>query len=151
MRSSRVVRVSDCQCQSRNSPGFDPSILLHSGVWGAADKTVLNTVHRKKLQKISLLKVSNVVLGRFFFLINLEVQSSRHKHGICTFMYISMHIYIYMAWIPLCNPVLLRSPWIPPNLLPSLIISMFFQWKALFPPHGGAATRFHQKTLGQYI
>ncbi len=24
MRSSHVVRVSDCQCQSRNSPGFDP-------------------------------------------------------------------------------------------------------------------------------
>ncbi len=27
MRSSRVVRVSGCQCQSRKSPGFDPSIL----------------------------------------------------------------------------------------------------------------------------
>jgi hypothetical protein len=24
MRSSRVVRVSGCQCQSRNSTGFDP-------------------------------------------------------------------------------------------------------------------------------
>jgi hypothetical protein len=29
MKSSRVVRVVDCQCQSRNSPGFDPSILRH--------------------------------------------------------------------------------------------------------------------------
>ncbi len=27
-----------CQCQSRNSPGFDPSILRHSGIWGAADE-----------------------------------------------------------------------------------------------------------------
>ncbi len=27
MRSSRVVRVSGCQCHSRISPGFDPSIL----------------------------------------------------------------------------------------------------------------------------
>jgi hypothetical protein len=35
MRSSREwirsIRASDCQCQSRNSPGFDPSILRHSG------------------------------------------------------------------------------------------------------------------------
>jgi hypothetical protein len=30
MRSSPVVRASDCQCRSRNSPGFDPSILGHS-------------------------------------------------------------------------------------------------------------------------
>ncbi len=27
MRSSRVVRASDCQCQSRISPGFDHSII----------------------------------------------------------------------------------------------------------------------------
>jgi hypothetical protein len=32
----------------RNSPGFDPSILQHSGIWGAADEAVLNIVHRKK-------------------------------------------------------------------------------------------------------
>ncbi len=31
MRSIRAVRVSDCQCRSRYSPGFDPSILEHSG------------------------------------------------------------------------------------------------------------------------
>ncbi len=36
MRSSRVVRASGCHCLSRNSPGFDPSILRHSGIWGAA-------------------------------------------------------------------------------------------------------------------
>ncbi len=51
MRSSLVVRASDCQCRSRNSPGFDPSILPHSGIWGAAYKAVLNTVHRKKEKK----------------------------------------------------------------------------------------------------
>jgi hypothetical protein len=45
-----VVRASDCQCRSRNSPGFDPSILRHSGIWGAADETVLNTV-QKKIEK----------------------------------------------------------------------------------------------------
>ncbi len=47
MKSSRVITASDCQCQSRNSPGFDPSILRHSGVRGAADEAVLNKVHRK--------------------------------------------------------------------------------------------------------
>ncbi len=44
MRSSREVRASDSQCQSRSCPGFDPSILRHSGIWGAADDTVLNKV-----------------------------------------------------------------------------------------------------------
>ncbi len=29
LRSSRVDRAFDCQCRSRNSPGFDPSILRH--------------------------------------------------------------------------------------------------------------------------
>jgi hypothetical protein len=32
-RSSRAVRASDC----RNCPGFDPSILRHSEIWGAAE------------------------------------------------------------------------------------------------------------------
>jgi hypothetical protein len=54
MRSSLGVRASDWKCRSRNSPGFDPSILQHSGIWGAADEAVLNTVHRKKSQKIPL-------------------------------------------------------------------------------------------------
>jgi hypothetical protein len=51
MRSSRVVRVSGCQCQSRNTPGFDPSILRYGGILGAADEAVLNAVHktRKKI------------------------------------------------------------------------------------------------------
>ncbi len=48
MRSSRVVRASDSQCRSRNCPGFYPSILRHSGIWGAADEAVLNIVHKKK-------------------------------------------------------------------------------------------------------
>jgi hypothetical protein len=44
MRSSLVVRASDCQCGSRNSPGFHPSILRHSGT---ADEIVLNSVQKK--------------------------------------------------------------------------------------------------------
>ncbi len=42
MRSSPVVKASDSQFLSRNPPGFDPSILRHSGISGAADKAVLN-------------------------------------------------------------------------------------------------------------
>jgi hypothetical protein len=37
--------------QSLNSPGFDANILRHSGIWGASDEAVLNTVHRKKIPK----------------------------------------------------------------------------------------------------
>ncbi len=48
MRSSLVFRASDCQCTSCNGPGFDPSIRRHSGIWGAADKAVLNIVRKKK-------------------------------------------------------------------------------------------------------
>jgi hypothetical protein len=38
MRSSLVVRASDCQCISCNGPGFDPSIRRHSGIrWSSAE------------------------------------------------------------------------------------------------------------------
>ncbi len=47
MRSSLVVRASDCQCTSCIGPGFDPSIRRHSGIWGAADEAVLNIVRKK--------------------------------------------------------------------------------------------------------
>jgi hypothetical protein len=41
--STLWVRASDCQCQSRNSPGFNPSsILRHIGIWEAADGAGLN-------------------------------------------------------------------------------------------------------------
>ncbi len=48
MRSTRVDRVSDSQCRSRNCPGFDPSILRHSGIWAAADEAVMNIVHKRE-------------------------------------------------------------------------------------------------------
>ncbi len=47
-RSSRVVRAPDCQSQSPNSPGFDPSILRHIGIWGAAYEAVWNKVQKRK-------------------------------------------------------------------------------------------------------
>ena len=73
MRSSLVVRASDCQCTSCNGPGFDPSIRRHSGIWGAADEAVLNIVRKKEKkipQKISIKKIPwhglfNVDSGRF--------------------------------------------------------------------------------------
>ncbi len=48
MKSSQVVRATDCQCTSCNGPGFDPSIRRHSGIWGAADEAVLNIVRKNK-------------------------------------------------------------------------------------------------------
>jgi hypothetical protein len=51
MRSSRVVRASGCRFQTRNSPGFDPTILRHSEILGAADDAVLNNVHKTKKRK----------------------------------------------------------------------------------------------------
>ncbi len=56
MRSSLLVRASDCQCTSYNGPGFDSSIRRHSRIWGAADEAVLNIV-RKKEKKISPTKL----------------------------------------------------------------------------------------------
>jgi hypothetical protein len=55
MRSSRMVRAPDCQCQSGNTPGFNPSILRLSRIWGASDEAVLNIVHKK--DKMTVKKV----------------------------------------------------------------------------------------------
>ncbi len=53
MRSSRLVGASDGQCHSRNSPGFNRSILRHRGICGAADEAE-NTKKPKNLLLISL-------------------------------------------------------------------------------------------------
>ncbi len=37
-----------------NRSGLDPSIIRHRGIWGAADKSVFNKVHEKKIQKLPL-------------------------------------------------------------------------------------------------
>jgi hypothetical protein len=49
-----VVTVSDCYCLSRNSPGFDSSILRHGGIWGAADEAVLKKAHYKNPNEFPL-------------------------------------------------------------------------------------------------
>ncbi len=66
MRSNLVVRASDCQCTSCNGPGFDPSIRRRSGIWGAADEAVLNTVRKKQKNKKKYLKkrVSYIEWGK---------------------------------------------------------------------------------------
>ncbi len=52
---SRVVRASDSQCRSRNCPGFDPSILRHSGSEGGRWSTVEYRTSKEKnpIQKSS--------------------------------------------------------------------------------------------------
>jgi hypothetical protein len=48
-RSSRAwLERLTANFQSRDSPGFDPSILRHSGIRGEADEAVLNKVETKK-------------------------------------------------------------------------------------------------------
>ncbi len=63
MRSNQVVRAPDRQWQSRNCPGFDPSILRHSGILGAADETGLKSTARKSKNHPKKL---NNFLDRFF-------------------------------------------------------------------------------------
>ncbi len=48
-----MVRATGCQCQTRNSPRFDTSILTQIGIWGAADEAGLKNAH-KKIPKIPL-------------------------------------------------------------------------------------------------
>jgi hypothetical protein len=57
MRCSQVVKATDCQCQSRNNPGFKPSIFQPSGIWGAAGKRNCWINYYKKIQKITPLKL----------------------------------------------------------------------------------------------
>jgi hypothetical protein len=55
-----------------NIPGFDPSILRHSGIWGAADEAVLNNLHKKENKSkkspflyITVLKLINTVAKKW--------------------------------------------------------------------------------------
>ncbi len=45
LRNEKKNSIQVRQYQSRNSPGFDPSIHRHSGIWGAADEAMLKNVH----------------------------------------------------------------------------------------------------------
>jgi hypothetical protein len=75
MRSSRVVRTCNCQCRSRNCPRFDPSILRHSGIWGAADEALLNKV-LNPLVRVHSLHCTPAILD-FFPPSDLDVDVTR--------------------------------------------------------------------------
>ncbi len=49
---------------------------------------------------------------------------------LCMYAYL---LYIYKAYIPLCDLILLWSPWIT-YLYPTLNTSKFLKWKVLIPP-----------------
>jgi hypothetical protein len=66
MRSIRVVRASDCQCQC---PEYDSSILRHGG---AAGETVLKeSIHKKNPKKIPLLDMAQILMTKWILLNNL--------------------------------------------------------------------------------
>jgi hypothetical protein len=50
MRSSRLIRTTDWKCQNRKSPGFDPIILWHSGIWWTENEAVFNDVNENKIK-----------------------------------------------------------------------------------------------------
>jgi hypothetical protein len=74
--SNPVDRASGCQCQIRNSPGFDPRLLRHSGIWGMADEAVLNYVHKGKNTKMTHKKGKKTVLGIRDFLMRIRIHRS---------------------------------------------------------------------------
>jgi hypothetical protein len=66
-KSSRVVRSSDCQCQSRYSPGFNPSILRHSviGARRGGRCSSVDNLHKKE-EKKELFGICLFTLSPFF-------------------------------------------------------------------------------------
>ncbi len=73
MRASRVVRASECQCRSRNSPRFNPGILRHTGFWGAADEAVLNNVlFVSQYKGITMYSTAHVCKRKFHNFANLR-------------------------------------------------------------------------------
>jgi hypothetical protein len=81
MRSSLVVRASDCQCTSCNGPGFDPSIRRHSRILGAADEAVLNIERRKnKKSPPKFLKNFAALRKSFYFTALPNIHNGRLSH-----------------------------------------------------------------------
>ncbi len=80
-----LVRASDSQCQSRNCPGYDPSILRHSRFWGAADETVLNTIHKKIKLDEQILYNKEITCSTFVCIMNKNINSGEKKYK-CFFL-----------------------------------------------------------------
>jgi hypothetical protein len=82
MRSSRVVRASDSQCRSRNCTGFDPSILRHIVIWGAADEAEFNKYRVKNPKIVPFNYFSNVryvTLSSYKLLFSVFTQVNKKK------------------------------------------------------------------------
>ncbi len=56
-----VCSVDEIKPEWLDSTGFDPSILWHSGIWGAADEAVLNNKHKNQKYQILPLWKSHTV------------------------------------------------------------------------------------------
>jgi hypothetical protein len=78
MRSSRVVRTSDCQCQSLNGPGFDPNILRHSGIKGTAVESLLNNLHKKSPKSLLVAVGGQICLRQLYVGIFLVFPLNMH-------------------------------------------------------------------------
>ncbi len=87
MRCSRVARASDSQCRSCNCPGFDPSILWNSGIWGAADIAVLNIVRKKVLKK----SPENIIKKTIFAKIKYT-EKIGYKRSKCIGIFVQMEV-----------------------------------------------------------
>ncbi len=66
MRSSLVVRASDCQC---TSPGLDPSIRRYTGIWWAADEAVMNIVRKINKNPPKKIIFKNSLKTKFWILL----------------------------------------------------------------------------------
>ncbi len=111
--SGKRLRASDSQCRNRNCPGFDPSILRHSGSKGAANEAVLNILHKKKQSK----KIP------LYFGLTL---SEWLKHGSCFQNHLNQ---IFNVWIFIKKC---------PNSMMSLFIAQKHTWRL---PNYNAGTR----------
>jgi hypothetical protein len=64
----KVVQSADWHCNTAPRPGFSPSILRHRGIWGVADKAVLNKIRKKPLSpKLVILNFLVHTFGKIVF------------------------------------------------------------------------------------
>jgi hypothetical protein len=86
---------------SHKSCGFDPNILWHSGILGAADEAVLDTVHRKKKKKkillFALLLASNVKNNSFSM---KSISCSLFKYEILCHYYVQSTVWVEAFFRP---------------------------------------------------
>ncbi len=107
---STVVRASHYQCQSRNSPGFVPSILWPSRIWGGGR---WSSVEQSTLKKIHVFAFPAVMVRvhpwwkyeketKVEVVIKLELESAVQRGGPYPIsLLFSLLLYIYDHFTPL--------------------------------------------------